>query len=65
MAVKFFSKQSPETTSTVLQSQSLELVAIVICNHVVPSQATRLSHVDKVLLIPQPVIGGFIGEDLK
>jgi len=35
MAVKFLSKQSPEADSTVLESQSLELVTIVIVINVV------------------------------
>ena len=38
MAVKFLSKQSPETkTSTILQSKPLELVTIVIVINVVIS----------------------------
>ena len=46
MAVKFFSRQSPETfTFTILQSQSLELIAIMV--------------------VPNVVIDGFSGEDLK
>ena len=36
MAVKLFSRQSPETfTFTILQSQSLELIAIVVVPNVV------------------------------